>query len=466
MRFRLPELSLRARLALLYTGLLAVALLLFGGGGFLILRDQLERSFDAGLMGNAEHAAGAFALDVSADGRLQPSARLLQQLASTGGRVVVLDPQGSELADSATGAPELPINTADLSLAERHAHALRSLAVGGKVYRLTLEPIRADPDLVGFVAWASPTEDLDNLLGTVGRALLLGGVGLVGLALVVGWLLARRALAPMVEVTETARAISLSGDFAARVEAQTPHDEVGELALAFNEMLAALDDSHQALQRFLGDASHQLRTPLTSVRANLDLAQRPDLPDAERRALLADAVAEAERMGRLVSDLLALARAEAGIRLNFQPLALDEVLLECVRQQLHAAASVRVTLGRVQPAAVLGDRDRLKELVLILLDNAVRYTPADGQVVVGLEADGSQAVVTITDSGINLREDEIPHLFERLFRGAEARAIRPAGTGLGLAIARWIVEAHGGSISLTNRPEGGTEARITLPMAG
>ena len=453
-------------MALLYTGLLAVALLLFGGGGFVVLRDQLQRSFDAGLRANAEHAAGAFSLDVANDARFQPSPRLLQQLASTGGRVVVLDSHGSELADSTPGAPALPISTADLSLAERHANVLRSLAVGGKDYRMTLEPIRAGPGLVGFVAWASPTGDLDTLLGTVGGALLLGGVGLLGLALVIGWLLARRALAPMVEVTQTARAISLSGDFAARVEAQTPHDEVGELALAFNEMLAALDDSHQALQRFLGDASHQLRTPLTSVRANLDLAQRPDLPDAERRALLADAVSEAERMGRLVSDLLALARAEAGIRLDFQPLALDEVLLECVRQQRHAEASVRVTLGRVQPAAVLGDRDRLKELVLILLDNAVRYTPVDGQVVVGLEADGSQAMVTITDSGIGLREDEIPHLFGRLFRGAEARALRPAGTGLGLAIARWIAEAHGGSILLTNRPEGGTKASITLPTAG
>ena len=462
----MPELSLRARLALLYTGLLAVALLLFGGGGFLVLRDQLERSFDAGLVANAEHAAGAFALDVGADGRLQLSARLLQQLASTGGRVVVLDPRGSELADSAPAVPELPISAADLSLAERQAHALRSVLVEGQSYRLALEPIRADSHLLGFVAWASPTADLNSLLGTVEGALLLGGVGLVGLALVVGWLLARRALAPMVEVTETARAISLSGDFAARVEAQTPHDEVGELALAFNEMLEALEQSHQALQRFLGDASHQLRTPLTSVRANLDLAQRPDLPDGERRALLTDAVAEAERMGRLVSDLLALARAEAGIRLDFQPLALDEVLLECVRQQLHAAAGVQVTLGRVRPATVLGDRDRLKELVLILLDNAVRYTPADGQVVVGLEADEAQAVVTITDSGIGLREDEVPHVFERLFRGAEARAIRPAGTGLGLAIARWIVEAHGGSISLTNRPAGGTEARFTLLTAG
>lgn len=453
-------------MTLLYTGLLAVALVLFGGGGFLVLRDQLERSFDKGLIVNAEHAAGAFALDVSADGRLQPSLRLLQQLASTGGRVMVLDARGHPLADSAPGAPELPINATDLSLAERRTHALRSLAVGGQAYRLTLEPIGADPDPVGFVAWASPTMDLDNLLGTVGGALLLGGVALVGLALAIGWLLARRALAPMVEVTDTARAISLSGDFAARVEARTPHDEVGELAIAFNEMLAALDDSHQALQRFLGDASHELRTPLTSVRANLDLAQRPDLPDAERRALLADAVSEAERMGRLLSDLLALARAESGIRLDFQPLPLEELLLECVRQQMHAAAGVRLTIGRVQQAPVMGDRDRLKELVLILLDNAVRYSPADGQVVVGLEADGSQAVVTITDSGIGLRVDEIPHVFERLFRGAGARAIRPAGTGLGLAIARWIAEAHGGVISLTNRPEGGAEARISLPIAG
>ncbi len=462
---RLPpiRLSLRARLALLYTGLLAGALLLFGGGGFFILRDQLERSFDVGLLANAEHAAGAFALDVTADGRLQPEGRLLEQLASTGGRVVVLDVQGHPLADSAPASPALPLDASDLVLATRHEHDVRSLAVSGKGYRLAVEPIIAGSGLVGYVAWANPTADLDTLLRTVALALLFGGLVLVGLALLVGWLLARRALAPMVEVTETARAISLSGDFAARVQAQTPHDEVGELALAFNEMLVALEENHQALQRFLGDASHQLRTPLTSMRANLDLAKRPDLPEQERQALLADAAAEAERMAGLVADLLALARAEAGVRLQFAPVQIDEVLVECVRQQRPAAGDVRVSLNQVEPARVLGDRDRLKELLLILVDNAVRYTPPQGGVSASLQVRDGHAIISVVDTGIGLTNEEIPHLFDRLYRGRQARAMRPAGTGLGLAIARWITEAHGGTIAIRNRSPRGAEAEVRLP---
>ncbi len=462
---RLPSirLSLRARLALLYTGLLAGALLLFGGGGFVILRDQLERSFDLSLQANAEHAGGAFALDVTADGRLQPSVRLLEQFASTGGRVVVLDPQGHPLADSAPASPSLPIDAGDLALATRHEHDIRSVIASGKAYRLAVEPIIAGSGLLGYVAWANPTTDLDNLLRTIGLALVLGGLALVGLALLVGWLVARRALGPMVEVTETARAISLSGDFAARVQAPTPHDEVGELALAFNEMLVALEENHQALQRFLGDASHQLRTPLTSMRANLELAKRADLPAEERQALLADAAAEAARMAGLVADLLALARAEAGVRLQFAPVQIDEVLVECVRQQRPAAGDVRVSLNQVEPARVLGDRDRLKELLLILVDNAVRYSPPHGQVSASLEARDGQAVIIIADTGIGLSDDEIPHLFERLYRGRQARAMRPAGTGLGLAIARWITEAHGGTIAIRNRSPVGAEAEVKLP---
>ena len=458
------RLTLRARLALLYTGLLAGALLLFGGGGFVILRDQLERSFDQSLLANAEHAGGAFALDVTPGGQLQPSLRLLGQLASTGGRVVVLDRQGHALADSAPAAPPLPIDAGDLAAATRHEHDIRSVVASGKASRLAVEPISAGTGLVGFVAWASPTTDLDNLLRTIGLALMLGGLALAGVALAVGWLLARRALAPMVEVTETARSISLSGDFAARVQAQTPHDEVGELALAFNEMLVALEENHQALQRFLGDASHQLRTPLTSMRANLELARRADLPEQERQALLADAAAEVARMAGLVADLLALARAEAGVRLQSAPVQLDEILMEVVRQQQPAAGEVRVSLSQVEPARVLGDRDRLKELLLILVDNAVRYTPPHGQVSASLETRDGQAIITIADTGIGLADDEIPHLFERLFRGRQARAMRPAGTGLGLAIARWISQAHGGTITMRNRSPVGTQVEVTIPI--
>ena len=241
--------SIRTRLALIYTALLAAALIAFGAGVFLVLREELERSFDAGLLANAEHAGGAFAQDIDAAGNLQASERLIEQLASTGGRVVALGPSGAVLADSASpGAGKLPLEAEDFAEADRHAHAVREVGVSGDILRLTVEPVLAPGgQRVGYVAWADSTRPLRDLLATVSSALLVGGVLVIGLALAGGLFLARRALAPVADVTETARAISLSGDFAARVEGALRGDEVGELAVAFNEMLEALEHNHQTL---------------------------------------------------------------------------------------------------------------------------------------------------------------------------------------------------------------------------
>jgi len=433
---------------------------------YLVLRAELDGSFNSGLLANAEHAAGAFAQDVDASGRLTPTERLIKQFASTGGRVVLLDATGTQLADSApAGSPALSISPADLAAADRHGHAISEFTAGGDVLRLTVEPVNLpDGSRVGYVAWADSTRPLRDLLTTVGAALVLGGVLVVGLALVGGLVLARRALAPVADVTETARAISLSGDFAARLEGGHPGDEVGELAVAFNEMLGALEQNHQALQRFLGDASHQLRTPLTTVRANLDLAARPGLPADERQAILADARDEAERMGRLIGDLLSLARAESGARLEFAPVELDALLVESVRRERQAAPHIRMSVESVEPAVVEGDRDRLRELFGILLDNAARYTPEGGKVAAALEVHDGRAIVRVTDTGIGLDETDRERLFERLYRGSHAREMRPSGTGLGLAIARWIVESHAGRIELGSRPEGGTVATVELPV--
>jgi two-component system, OmpR family, sensor kinase len=459
---------IRTRLALLYTALLTAALTAFGTGTYVVLRDQLERSFDASLLADAEHAAGAFAQDLDAAGELRPSSRLLAQFASTGGRVVVLDQDGVELARSMPpAADELPIRASDLAAADAHAEMVRDLDLDGERLRLAVEAVvRSDGARVGYIAWADTTRPIVELLASVRLALVIGGSLVAALALAGGLLISRRALRPVAEVTDTARAIALSGDFGGRVDAGAARDEVGDLALAFNEMLAALEENHQALQRFLGDASHQLRTPLTVIRANLDLLARSDLPQEERAAILRDARDEADRMGRLIRDLLSLARAESGARIEFAPVELDALLVESVRRQHQAARHVRMSVSSVEPAVIDGDRDRIHELLGILLDNAARYTPDGGRVTASLEIHAGRAVIVVEDTGIGLDAEDRARLFERLYRGRRARELRPSGTGLGLAIANWIVESHGGTMELLDRDGGGTIARVALPMRG
>lgn len=457
--------SIRVRLALIYSGLLAVALISFSAAVFVILRGQLEHAFEAQLTANAEHAADAFGESIGTATVLVPDDRLLGQFASTGGRVLVLDADGTELADSASDQPSLALTGADIASGRLHEHRIRSVRVGAVELAMTIEPVETHGGaLVGYVVWADSTRPLEQLTLDVAGALLVGGAIVLLVTTLVGLRLARRALAPIADVAETARAISLSGDFAARVRETPEHDEVRDLAVAFNEMLAALEQSHETLRRFLADASHELRTPLTAVVANLDLARRP-IDESERAQVLEDASVEADRMGRMIKDLLSLARAESGARLTLVPLELDALVVNAVRRHLVRAGGVRLRISRIEALRVEGDPDRLQELLGILLENALRYTPTGGEVVVSATRSGPMANLEVRDTGIGIGDEDPDRLFERLYRGARAKEMRPSGTGLGLPIARWIVERHGGRIHLRRGEPAGTVASVLLPLA-
>ena len=465
---RLPRASrsIRVRLALIYSGLLITALLVFGVGVFLVLRGQLEHAFESQLTANAEHAAGAFGEGLKATGSLVPDEVLLAQLAATGGRVLVLDASGAVLGDSAAaGEPELLLAPEDVSAGKLHQHRITTVGVGTRVLAVTIEPIETTSgSLAGYVVWADSTRALEELIVSVGVALLAAGSAVIVVATIVGLRLARRALAPIADVADTARAISLSGDFSARVHEAPDHDEVQDLAVAFNEMLSALEQSHETLRRFLGDASHELRTPLTGIVANLELARRPAVSEGDRTQLLDDAASEADRMGRMVSDLLSLARAETGGRLADIHVELDALVVESVRRQQARAGGVTLRVSHIEPLAMDGDPDRLRELLGILLDNALRYTPMGGEVVVSAVRRSGMAHLEIRDTGIGIDGEDPDRLFERLYRGSRAREMRPSGTGLGLPIARWIVEKHGGRIHLRRADTGGTVASVLVPL--
>jgi signal transduction histidine kinase len=190
------------------------------------------------------------------------------------------------------------------------------------------------------------------------------------------------------------------------------------------------------------------------------------MPEAEREEALAEVTREANRLSRLVADLLALARADAGVPLSHRQLDLDEVVLDAYREARRLSKGQALTLEPFETTQVIGDEDRLKQLVLILLDNALKYTPANGHVTLGLQREASGSKITVRDTGVGIPPEDLPHVFERFYRADPARGRDPGGTGLGLPIARWIVEQHGGKITLESQPGQGTLATVNLPYPG
>jgi len=360
--------------------------------------------------------------------------------------------------------------TLPLSAAERrrlHPGAVEQAIVpaGGQRLLLASTLILSHGTATGILQVARSLHDMDATLSTLWQILLAGGAVATLLAFGAGWWLAGTAVRPITRITRTAQEIGATQDFGRRVAYAGPPDEVGHLAATFNTMLARLQEAFQTQHRFVADASHELRTPLTSIRGNLGLLQRqPPITEADRTAVLDDLVSESERLSRLVGDLLTLARTDSGRRLRQEPVPLGPLVAEVVRR-LTVLQPDRAIEEEVQPDAVaLGDADAITQVLLILLDNALKFTPSSGTVVVTSTTDGERVIVAVRDTGPGIAPDALPHIFDRFYQGDAARA--GTGTGLGLAIAGSVIEALRGTIGVESRLGQGSTFTVTLPRAG
>jgi signal transduction histidine kinase len=321
------------------------------------------------------------------------------------------------------------------------------------------------PGTVYVLAAYTPLARLDDSVAHFAR--LMAGMALAGAVAgwAMGWLIAGRALRPVSVLADGARHIADAGDFSRRLPEPTSRDELGDLALVFNAMLRSLEEAMVVQQRFIADASHELRAPLAIIRGNLELLRdATKLPPSEQRNALLEAHEEAERLSRLVVDLLTLARADAGVPLQLESLELHGLLMKVCGDARTLSRGQRLELGRVSPVTMRGDRDRLTQLLLIVLDNAIRYTPSSGRVVASLDSEGGEAVIRVVDTGVGIAPEDVPYIFDRFFRADPARSRDPRGTGLGLAIARWIVRQHGGRIEAASEVGVGTTVSIRLPL--
>lgn len=367
-------------------------------------------------------------------------------------------------ADLQVAKLTLPLTTAERRGLHPGAVAQAIVPAGSQRLLLASTLILSYGTATGILQVARSLHDMDATLSTLWQILLAGGAVATLLAFGAGWWLAGTAVRPITRITRTAQEIGATQDFGRRVAYAGPPDEVGRLAATFNTMLARLQDAFQTQRRFVADASHELRTPLTSIRGNLGLLQRqPPITEADRAAVLDDLVSESERLSRLVGDLLTLARTDSGRRLRQEPVSLGPLVAEVVRR-LAVLQPDRTIREEVHPGAVaLGDADAITQVLLILLDNALKFTPSSGTVVVASTAQGDRVIVAVRDTGAGIAPDALPHIFDRFYQGDAARA--GTGTGLGLAIAGSVIEALRGTIGVESRLGQGSTFTVTLPRA-
>jgi signal transduction histidine kinase len=296
--------------------------------------------------------------------------------------------------------------------------------------------------------------------------LILLAILVMAIAWVGAWLITGQTLSPLGVITQVATQIIRADDLSRRIPVATQRDdEVGQLIQAFNQTLERLENLFNAQRRFLADVSHELRTPLTVIKGNVGLMRKFGEMDDES---LSGIESEVDRLTRLVGDLLLLSQAESGrLPLDVNLVELDTVLLE-VFQQMRTLAGERIQLRmtEIDQVHVSGDRDRLKQVLLNLVGNALQYTPAGGQVTLALRKTGERAQLVVTDTGPGISAQDLPHIFERFYRGEKSRKRSSStGFGLGLSIAYWIVHNHGGTIEVTSQEGKGTTFCVWLPLA-
>jgi signal transduction histidine kinase len=453
---------LRWRLAAVSASLTLVILMLFGAviGG--VATQRIRDDFNSEVRSAAQILASEFKIEYGAFRTyVQEGPRLNDFVLPDDASARVLDVNGRLLKES-TGAAGLgPPRT--------------GLSDHGDIRVATETVVAPDGSTTGFVQYGRNVEHVDS---TVNRLWLFIGAGVFFgtlLASFAGVAIARRAMRPIASLTATAREIAATRDPSRRMPKPAVEDEVGELALTLEQMLRSLDAARaeregamQKQREFVADASHELRTPLTSVLANLELLQASleDPGQAEDREIVDSALRSSRRMSRLVGDLLLLARADAGRLDKHRRCDLAEVAGDAAAEAAPLLGERTLSVANDRPLRVEGSPDELHRMVLNLLDNAARHTPAGSTIELSLSEEDGDAVVEVADDGPGIPAAMREQIFDRFVRGeGPADTARGAGTGLGLAIVSAVAASHGGTVEATESESGGALFRIRIPLA-
>lgn len=464
--------SIRFRMALWYAALLAGAVALFGAATYLGLERYLQKSLEESLIKQARSIGDVLIVNINQSGvdyvdneiteHYSPeiNGRFIRVTRADGKQVFVSGPPKDGTFDPAlVPPPRLPVAqgfSREVEMSDGHELLLHGL------------PYRAMDGTQFLIEVAAPYNQIESVLRGLLLTFALGLPLIVALAIGGGYVLMRRALRPVDEIRQKAAQIT-SRNLSERLPVVHTGDELERLATDLNQMIARLEESFHQIKRFSADASHELRTPLTVLQGELEaIADKGQTLPEEIKDTIGSALEETQRLSKIVESLLAISRLEAG-EARVQPVRLDFAeLARTTSDQMRLLAEekhISMSCNGTGPVEVEADPSRLKQVVVNLLDNAIKYTPEGGKVSISVTLRDGHAVLEVADSGLGIAADDLPHVFERFYRADKARSRQMGGTGLGLSIVRSICSAHGGQVTVSSTEGRGSVFRVELPLA-
>lgn len=465
-------LNIRTRLTIWYVTLLTVSLLAFGAiFTYSLFRISLDRI--DGEIGSVARLMPHTIMEPSGELLLPRNFdQVLERFfgVSTAGNFIQVRDEHGKLVARSSNLQDLTLPLTRDTFVASHSGltTYEIIRSPGRSVRVVTKPvIIKGRGLSAIIQVGSSLEELEDVFRSLFYIFGLGIVASVVTASAIGWFLARKALSPVASITEKARRIGAES-LNERVEV-VGGDEIGSLAATINEMIERLERSFDQIKQFTADASHELKTPLTVLKGEMEIALRSKDDTEYMKEALASSLEEIDRMSSIVHNLLDLARidVEKGV-MKEEEVRLHEVLSERFEQFRRVALDrgVELDILRNEPAVVCGDPLRVGQLVYNLIDNAVKYTPEGGKVELTLAAEGGRAVLRVRDTGIGIDEEDLPYLFDRFYRVDKARSRDAGGAGLGLSICREIVNSMGGDISAESGEGSGTTFTVRLPLSG
>lgn len=462
-------LPIRAKLTIWYTTLLAASLITFGSILYVALSRNIISSIDARLFSMADMVSRAV---------FRPGTVNLPQnfdiflehffgIKTSGNFIQLMDEYGKIVFTSSTlGKNHLPLS------AQTYHHSIAGNAtyetiknIGQYPVRIVTFPLMENGQLISILQVGAPLQESTAALNALFYILIFGIPLAVILASGVGWFLAKKALSPVDMVTVLARKIE-AGSLNERLDVSGPKDELGRLAKTFNDMIARLELSFKQMKQFTADASHELKTPLTVLKGEMEIALKTEKTVEGFKEVIKSSLEEIDKMSALVKSLLNLAKLDSRVRLPNDNIKLDGIVEERFNQTLPMAKDkgIDMVMAKKEGVVIMGDKIGIGQLLFNLIYNAIKYTPKDGRIEISLEQSDNWAIIKVIDTGIGIAEEDLPHIFDRFYRVDKARTTGAGGVGLGLSICKEIAEAHGGKIEVESEAGKGSVFKVYLPL--